>query len=101
MTPFDCGYIHVFFLHFIQSEIIPMKNFVSALFTEYSFNKLWCLRALMQNSVTCIKVMNMLSIHLHHLLSFLFHMCLISSLKMDMYHLFSTAVAIIALLLAL
>lgn len=62
MTPFDCGYILVFFLHFILSEIIPIKNVVSALFTEYGFNKLWCLHALMQNSVTCIKVMNMLSI---------------------------------------
>lgn len=51
-----------FFLHFILSEIIPIKNVVSALFTEYGFNKLWCLHALMQNSVTCIKVMNMLSI---------------------------------------
>lgn len=62
MTPFDCGYILVFFLHFILSEIIPITNVVSALFTEYGFNKLWCLHALMQNSVTCIKVMNMLSI---------------------------------------
>lgn len=56
---YPCGF---FFLHFILSEIIPIKNVVSALFTEYSFNKLWCLHALMQNSVTCIKVMTMLSI---------------------------------------